>query len=847
MKYHSPDPIYNSEYILYTPQDNITLVFNSKFESANLHKAVKITDYEYMLYVHSDTNTSDQNHWYYFSVVNPRKTSINFKIANMLKKDILYLSGMKPCVWSKQQFERDGIKWHRDGYNITYTENKDDVKGLKFIGSKRYYTLSFTYDFKYDDDLIYFAYAVPYTYSELTTYLADLKNRYANILRVNQLCKTLSGNVCEMVTITESIADYFPFEDESQEWHVSSNSRKLSKIKTIKKEQQEKYLGSYKANKHEKKKGIVLTARVHSGETVSSFMIRGAIDFLVSNFHSARLLRKNFVFKIVPMLNIDGCKYGNYRCSLLGVDLNRRWTYPSKALHPTIYFAKKMIETFKEKHEVMMVCDMHGHTKKKNVFMYGCGVKSTDPIDSRKNLLARVVPYLMSLRNKFFSYKDSHFRMESDRKATARVVLWESFEIAHSYTMEASFFGPSKATAFPNQLSNDMHMNEKHLESLGVDLAKICLIFSNKTLYMRKTRMTNDYLRHIWMAKGFQLSKPLVAKAPTLPATAKVQTKEDANYDAREGIISKTSSNFYQEIVSKTKNMNKSNKLSENLELKQIEEEVELEDDLSETEVFTDELLWDQIDVVHVSPDSDSGGSDSDCSVEYKKGSEPQRTYEKVVEEARYKQTYEKKTEFPPISTPQPIAFKNKAKVKQAPIEKLIVGKHISSYPTPKTISPKKILESLQLETPIIPQVFIFPDEKNQIDKVSDSFGSFQRCKEPLHIKDSHISKDAHKALLQKKDSKSLYGNMNKKSYKLRSKIATLSSCEQYTGYLDNKRQMMNEEILRSSLEKKGKVFSKIRTHKQLNDLFESRQHRCISHSVALSSRYKIEKIFSGK
>ncbi len=40
------------------------------------------------------------------------------------------------------------------------------------------------------------------------------------------------------------------------------------------------------------------------------------------------------------MLNPDGVIYGNYRCSLLGVDLNRRWINPSKILHPTIYYTK---------------------------------------------------------------------------------------------------------------------------------------------------------------------------------------------------------------------------------------------------------------------------------------------------------------------------------------------------------------------------------------------------------------------------------------------------------------------------------------------------------------------------
>jgi len=48
-------------------------------------------------------------------------------------------------------------------------------------------------------------------------------------------------------------------------------------------------------------------------------------------------------FKIVPMLNPDGVINGNYRCSLAGCDLNRRWKAPSKILHPTIYSTKQMV------------------------------------------------------------------------------------------------------------------------------------------------------------------------------------------------------------------------------------------------------------------------------------------------------------------------------------------------------------------------------------------------------------------------------------------------------------------------------------------------------------------------
>ena len=54
-------------------------------------------------------------------------------------------------------------------------------------------------------------------------------------------------------------------------------------------------------------------------------------------------LRDKFIIKIVPMLNPDGVKIGNYRNGLLGVDLNRRWHKPSKFLHPEIYYTKSII------------------------------------------------------------------------------------------------------------------------------------------------------------------------------------------------------------------------------------------------------------------------------------------------------------------------------------------------------------------------------------------------------------------------------------------------------------------------------------------------------------------------
>ena len=73
--------------------------------------------------------------------------------------------------------------------------------------------------------------------------------------------------------------------------------------------------------------------------------MKGVVDFLTDeNNEEAEILRQNFVFKIIPMLNPDGVINGNYRCSLAGCDLNRRWKAPSKVIHPTIYHTKKLVK-----------------------------------------------------------------------------------------------------------------------------------------------------------------------------------------------------------------------------------------------------------------------------------------------------------------------------------------------------------------------------------------------------------------------------------------------------------------------------------------------------------------------
>jgi hypothetical protein len=203
----------------------------------------------------------------------------------------------------------------------------------------------------------------------------------------------------------------------------------------------------------------VVSARVHPGESNSSWMMKGVIDFLTGPSLDAKILRDNFVFKIVPMLNPDGVINGNYRCSLAGVDLNRRWLDPSAKLCPTIHHTKLMVKRFMEDRDVIISCDFHGHSRKKNIFMYGCHDKSA--VLPEQRLAPRVFPRILWKISHNFSFQDCNFSIHKSKESTARVVLYKEFGLVNSYTLEASFCGPDFGR------NSERQFNTRHLEQMG--------------------------------------------------------------------------------------------------------------------------------------------------------------------------------------------------------------------------------------------------------------------------------------------------------------------------------------------------------------------------------------------
>ncbi|KAA0187412.1 Cytosolic carboxypeptidase 4 [Fasciolopsis buskii] len=167
-----------------------------------------------------------------------------------------------------------------------------------------YHTATFHIRFPHTGDVCYLAYHYPYTYTRLLSDIARWKKEAERTdsnpvyFRVQSLTSTLLENPVPVLTIT---AKSLLTDDKSTPDQLARLSVSASEVDGCKPMPDRSFYTRSSIRPY-----IFLTARVHSGETNSSWVMQGLVNHLVSDHPVAVQARQQFIFKIVPMLNPDG-------------------------------------------------------------------------------------------------------------------------------------------------------------------------------------------------------------------------------------------------------------------------------------------------------------------------------------------------------------------------------------------------------------------------------------------------------------------------------------------------------------------------------------------------------------
>ena len=426
--------------------DDNELFFSSHFESGNLYYAIKHNSNEYDLILRPETGCLRTYQWFYFMIkVNEKSSNLNklrenpiikLNIINLCKKSIILNNDTRILCYYNGQWSRDtndvyyymnDIPYLIDNNSINNdinlsNNNINDLLNINLNSNNNnqnnnnnilnFHTLTFSFDLSKintNPKYIYFSYCYPYTFTQLNKFIYSFKNNN-NTLRLNEIGQTLDGNPINMLVITN-------FNDS---FDVLAN-----------------------------KKAIIFTGRVHPGESNSSYVIQGLIEFLLSNDTKASNLRKHYIFKIVPMLNPDGVIRGNFRMNSAGKDLNRMWTEENEEIAPSVFFCHQMIRKTLNSRDIYFFCDFHGHSNKYNFFLYSCkskcdfikiGVNNQIPNPNKKKLTfyELIFQEIYSKENVFFDKASCVNKIFPSKIKTARAVLKNKYNIDFSYCLETS-------------------------------------------------------------------------------------------------------------------------------------------------------------------------------------------------------------------------------------------------------------------------------------------------------------------------------------------------------------------------------------------------------------------------
>lgn len=283
------------------------ITFNTAFESASLGPIEQVGETEYRLHLKGQQDARGRNRqatWFYFRMDNVAGRALTLRLTSMKGEYNERPSSGPGGAWYRPVFSEDGRTWQHFS-EAAYDAAKDELT-LQFTPRK---------------DTVWLAHTPPYSYTRLQQLLEEI--RPSPHARMEVIGTSVLGRPLHRVTVTN--------------WARPDAAKKV----------------------------IWMQARQHAWETGTSFLLEGALRFVLSEDPVAVRLRDENVICFVPMINPDSVARGDVRFNANGYDPNRQWNLVDLRdpvwleRNPELWFVKQALLAQHARQPIAFALNLH--------------------------------------------------------------------------------------------------------------------------------------------------------------------------------------------------------------------------------------------------------------------------------------------------------------------------------------------------------------------------------------------------------------------------------------------------------------------------------------------------------
>jgi hypothetical protein len=395
--------------------------FDARFEGGNIELVRQVGDRDYEMQILSDFADGLGSRWFYFRVMDIPPGEYRFTLIGLYAKLKAFVDGFQIVA----QSDADGTGWFKLGDLVRASSVRPGVLRL---------SVTFRVPERPQLDSMCFALSYPYTFTDLNAFMEGRR------IPRSKLGATVGGLSLPAVLWDADQQAFLPVAPLLRE-QVPAESGEEVEL-TI------DDFGSYTlraigrwgrrglpAGRHfGLKPVIVIAARVHPSEVMSSYAMEGVITRLFGGDAEARDLLKEFTFLLFPMMNPDGVVCGFGRASIGGPNQNRVWSAPGARASPEVLKALHVITVLAETHEILASIDLHGDGGALDAFTIGFGNEHIRPFTN----VTRAFDRAMGRICPHFNEDKCKLGAPPARDGTMCVNIRRRFNTLFSYTLELS-------------------------------------------------------------------------------------------------------------------------------------------------------------------------------------------------------------------------------------------------------------------------------------------------------------------------------------------------------------------------------------------------------------------------